>query len=294
MFSHTLLHSLTEIPVLPNGITIQMLIPGDPQTLEPTGSGTSLLHLLSSGHIVQPGKIKLSFNPLPAWAVLYVTKGQGAIVSDEKKYSMKQSSLLVFDCGTPFSINALSGFQYDIIYFKGEQAAYLYSQIAKDGCFYLPSVSATGLNSWLRPILPTAVIGTPLSFHRHLTDFFAEAAEYIKTPDAPEGPKIPEYILMAKDYISDNFYRDIDLADLESRFFTNRYRICRDFSKYCFTTPIQFLHQVRITKAKQLLADTSLKVHEIGYQVGYESTTRFIEQFKKFTGNTPEVYRKKL
>ena len=44
--------------------------------------------------------------------------------------------------------------------------------------------------------------------------------------------------------------------------------------------------------AKNLLANTNKKVEQIAAELGYENTTHFIRQFKKFSGTTPSKYRK--
>ena len=47
-------------------------------------------------------------------------------------------------------------------------------------------------------------------------------------------------------------------------------------------------------RAKELLAEPQLKINEIGYQVGYESSPHFSRTFKKVVGITPAEYRKKF
>ena len=62
--------------------------------------------------------------------------------------------------------------------------------------------------------------------------------------------------------------------------------------KNCFqTSPLQYLHKIRIQAAKDLLIETDMKVHEISYEVGYENVNHFIAHFKKFSGTTPTAYR---
>ncbi|EZH74146.1 hypothetical protein ATO12_14830 [Aquimarina atlantica] len=59
----------------------------------------------------------------------------------------------------------------------------------------------------------------------------------------------------------------------------------------------EFINTYRINKAKKILEDTSqskLTILEILYQVGYNSKSSFNTAFKKATGITPTVYRKKF
>lgn len=50
---------------------------------------------------------------------------------------------------------------------------------------------------------------------------------------------------------------------------------------------------IRMEKARELLACTSLTINEISQQVGYLNITSFNRTFKKVTGITPGAYRKR-
>ena len=48
---------------------------------------------------------------------------------------------------------------------------------------------------------------------------------------------------------------------------------------------------MRIERAKQLLQDPAMRVHEVAEQVGYSDVAHFSKSFKRFTGMTPGEYR---
>jgi transcriptional regulator GlxA family with amidase domain len=58
-------------------------------------------------------------------------------------------------------------------------------------------------------------------------------------------------------------------------------------------SPINYLLKVRIDRAKELLADTGLKISDIALSVGFSNQQRFNEMFKKYVHQTPLQYRKK-
>jgi len=53
----------------------------------------------------------------------------------------------------------------------------------------------------------------------------------------------------------------------------------------------EYLTQVRIDKAKELLRDPQHKLYDICYAIGYTDPSYFTKLFKKTTGFTPSVYR---
>lgn len=54
----------------------------------------------------------------------------------------------------------------------------------------------------------------------------------------------------------------------------------------------ELLTEIRMEKAKDLLENTRDKVYKVAERVGYENSQSFIRAFKKYTGSTPEAYRK--
>lgn len=63
------------------------------------------------------------------------------------------------------------------------------------------------------------------------------------------------------------------------------------FSQETSQTITEYLTQVRIGRAKELLKTTNNKTFEIAYQVGYNDPHYFSNIFKKTTGFTPKEYR---
>ena len=122
-----------------------------------------------------------------------------------------------------------------------------------------------------------------------MTDLLCELVEYSAAVETKEA--VPEYLRQLKEYVDDNFFMDITLDYLENMFQVNRFRMCKEFRIHYLVPPIQYLHMVRIAKARSLLSETTLKIHEISYQVGYENANHFIHHFKKINGITPAAYR---
>lgn len=56
---------------------------------------------------------------------------------------------------------------------------------------------------------------------------------------------------------------------------------------------IDYLNSVRISKARELLAQTDWMIRDIAYKVGYQNMNSFNRMFKKYTGLTPSEYRKR-
>ena len=65
----------------------------------------------------------------------------------------------------------------------------------------------------------------------------------------------------------------------------------RLFKKIYGYSPIKFVQNIRINKAKQLLIDDNLPINQIALKCGYDDTFYFSRIFKQVTGLTPREYR---
>ncbi len=64
------------------------------------------------------------------------------------------------------------------------------------------------------------------------------------------------------------------------------------FKKEKGKTFLEYLTDIRIEKAKEMLADIKFKVYQISYEVGYKDPVHFSKLFKKQVGCTPKEYRR--
>jgi len=106
--------------------------------------------------------------------------------------------------------------------------------------------------------------------------------------------KFMGYIDKAKRYIEEHYTEsDINLEKIAGQIQMSVSYFSMEFKKTVGSTYIEFLTDLRINRAKELLQNTSLKISEVAEMVGYENPSYFNYTFKKNTGKTPGEYRKK-
>jgi AraC-like DNA-binding protein len=105
-------------------------------------------------------------------------------------------------------------------------------------------------------------------------------------------PKIYLYrrIVQSKLFIDTNFADNINLGNIADEAFFSKFHFMRLFKKIYGNTPHQYLTQVRIEKAKQLLKENNA-VSSVCFSVGFDSVSSFTGLFKKATGLTPSVFQ---
>lgn len=99
------------------------------------------------------------------------------------------------------------------------------------------------------------------------------------------------YVDHTLDYIENNYFKNIKIADIANYIGINRSYLTTCFKKSTNMSPRQYLNEYRINKAKDLLVNTSSPIHEIAAMVGYEDSLAFSKVFKSHTGMSPKAYR---
>ncbi len=89
-----------------------------------------------------------------------------------------------------------------------------------------------------------------------------------------------------------NLGRKIKLKEIADELNVSDKQLLRVFNRELQMTPMQYLIKLRMDKAESLLLNTRMTVNEIASQVGYLSTSRFIQDFKKRFGHSPGAFRK--
>lgn len=94
-------------------------------------------------------------------------------------------------------------------------------------------------------------------------------------------------------YIEGHYGEQLTLLDVAHAVSFSQAECCRIFKKVTGQTIFSYLQSFRLTKGTELLLRTSLPISQIGYEIGFCSTSYFIEVFKRQFGMTPLQYRKK-
>jgi len=99
-------------------------------------------------------------------------------------------------------------------------------------------------------------------------------------------------ILIAKQYIADNYRKSLTLEEVSGKIGFNASYFSSIFKKETGENFTEYLAQIRIQNAKQLLMETDFAIADIAEKVGYSDIKYFSKLFKKITGLNPKEFRK--
>ena len=99
-------------------------------------------------------------------------------------------------------------------------------------------------------------------------------------------------IRLCCEYIDAHLEEKLTLASLAQVAGYSEYYLSRKFKKEMQISIVDYIQNVKLERAKYLLANTQAGVNEISDRLGFGSRSYFTSVFKKYTGTAPSDYRK--
>lgn len=96
-----------------------------------------------------------------------------------------------------------------------------------------------------------------------------------------------------KKYINGHLEDKLSLNEIASLHSISPSYLSALFKKYCDVGFSEYITQMKINKAKELLLKENYKVYEVSDMLGFESAFYFSKVFKKVTGYSPKEYTQK-
>ncbi|WHH60888.1 response regulator [Petroclostridium sp. X23] len=95
----------------------------------------------------------------------------------------------------------------------------------------------------------------------------------------------------AKEFLYENYNKEITVQDLAEKYSLNPHYFSKLFKIYESTAFSDFLTDIRIKKAINMMRETTKSLKEISNEVGYQDPNYFSRVFKKTVGISPKKYK---
>ncbi len=134
---------------------------------------------------------------------------------------------------------------------------------------------------------PTAGIVVRASLALLLTEAQSAFATAAEGPAADHSPRIADAIAWMREHLAQPIA--LESIALQVGLRPSRFRaVFRDETGF---TPQDYLAQLRIARAKELLTGSDQRITDIALATGFASSQYFATAFRRFTGFTPRAYR---
>ncbi len=222
---------------------------------------------------------------------LIILDGEGKFECEGKTYLLKKNDIIFIKKNVPHSYYPIKGEMHDLwITFDGTGVESLLDYYVIENYFHIQNADISKLIPDFEELRKTAKKG--ISQERISILFYNFAIEFLTLS---KKSKEKCEISSAVKYIEENYANDITLEILSEICGLSKYSFCRIFKEEYLTTPFDYVLQVRIKNAKQILAENpSVKIKELSKKCGFNDECYFCRVFKRFEHCSPKQFVKTL
>lgn len=126
---------------------------------------------------------------------------------------------------------------------------------------------------------------------RHFTHEVKRSYTSTFLKSSPQNYHDDEVIVEVQEWMHSQYHTRMHLEDIAGKFDISVRSLNRRFRQATGRTPMQYLQQIRLDNAKELLRASNLSIAEVAFNTGFPDSSYFSAQFKKAISMTPKAYR---
>lgn len=224
------------------------------------------------------------------YSLHYILSGRGYVVCGGKTFSLAEGdAFLVFpEEEFLYFPEETDPWEYLWVDFKGADAKALVAQT-----YFTKECPVVKEKPGLEPLFRIYEEGLhgALSKERYTARVYLLLTYFFKEREEPEGKRT--YFEEATELIQNSYWKqELNVSELAKSLCVERSYLYRLFMEHSGISPQQYITEVRMERAGELLTATELSVQAVACSVGYKDALYFSRLFRKRKGISPSDYRK--
>lgn len=236
---------------------------------------------------------------LNSYLFLIVLSGEGSVNYRGETHQMSFGNCALIDCRQKYYHISSREKPWELmwVHFNGYEAAAFYEQFTRinpGGIF-----RSSNVYNYKRPLEEILRLNknhdnmTELLSNKYITDIITQCCLDSQYDMEEPGNTIKNRLSEIREYLNENYTRKILLDELAEEFYVSKFHLSREFKDEYDITIGNYLLNLRIGKAKELLRFTQMPIEEIAAECGISDTSYFTKVFRKSEGMTALDYRHK-
>ncbi|MEO2258050.1 AraC family transcriptional regulator [Paenibacillus amylolyticus] len=260
--------------------------------------------VLDIRRIVMGAGEQLSSYTLPANGFIYTIRGSAVLQLDGQIYKAERFHMLHGAKGSSLDIQTNEDLEYILLYYRAFLA---FPSYRKKWLLAQPETAPFSLQYGFTPNSPLGLLRyldeledawaqsgsldlllTKSLFYQFIHEMMVQLTEQeIKT-------ELADPVKQTLRYIQTHYREQVTLDSLAEQFNYSSRHLSMQFKRKTGYSPIDYLIQTRIAKARNLLMRSDATLSEIAAEVGYSDVYYFSRIFKKHMGISPILYQRKM
>ncbi|WP_225047580.1 AraC family transcriptional regulator [Lacticaseibacillus kribbianus] len=258
----------------------------------------SLLYLQEIGSLRAQKPHRSQREDLASYLFFTVTAGSGTLAYDGKTYALTAGDCVFIDCRHPYyheSSHDLWALNW--CHFNGRTMPSIEEKYCARGGtpVFRPREPQALADCWaaLNATARSDSYVRDMAINARLADLMTQLLAESWHPEHRQQTTKQRQLTAVRDYLDAHYAEKITLDQLAQTFYINKYYLTRLFKATYGQSINQYLLEVRITHAKQLLRFTKKPIEAIGLACGFSSTEYFARVFRQVEGVSGREYRKR-
>lgn len=224
--------------------------------------------------------------------ILYTSKGALTLNGINKIYQSPSETVIFLPCSEIINIQNTSGaaVEFYIFCISGAAASLFYKQFHNPGVHIACPSAITDIFSRLC-YLSTSILPDDQRIVPKLTLILLTELLFVPEAESKKTKLLPHVEAVQKLFLDNpsSFYSLNELAALTH---VNKFKLTKDFKEQLGLPPMQYLLELRLKFAQNLLVSTDLSIAQIARRAGFSTSNYFIHIFKQKIAVTPTQYRR--
>ncbi len=257
----------------------------------------NLIHLQEVGRLIAVKPHESNRSNLSSYLFFLVEKGSGTLTYGGNTYHLKEGDCAFLDCHRAYSHHTSQKlWTLQWVHFYGPNMNAIYEKYVERGgkpcftCSYAKEYS--GLIKDLYDIAASDGYIKDMQIYQRLTVLLTLLMEEGWSTERGAYNSKRRNLQVVKEYLDEHYREKIRLDTLSEKFYINKFYLTRIFKEQFGVSITDYVLQLRITTAKQLLRFSDKTVDEIALCCGMNDASYFSRMFKKIEGVSPGQFRR--
>lgn len=230
------------------------------------------------------------------YIIHYVISGKGTLKTEDSFYqlSARQAFIIYPEEVTTYSADECEPWYYCFFAFSGSLAAELVERTEFRGRNRVVTLPDNNIFEIIDETTMTLKWARDNHDLYALSQLFRLIDIFATSPVNTVPPSIgtsKNYVKQAMDYIHFNYAADLSVSQLADKLALNRSYFYRIFKEEIGMSPLDYINNYRIERAKDLLRSSQLPIWEIASITGFNTLSSFYRMFLLKTSMSPREYR---
>lgn len=242
------------------------------------------------GHYYCTDNYFMKRDTYPPLLIVFIREGKMHVEYENQCFDARKGDVVLLDCSRPHYYRAYNGLEFLYMHFDGSNSHEICQHILETKGALIQEDSNILIGRLLYNMVDYYQNGGIESMFQSSMRIYHLFEYLLKPPVLQTEYETP--VEQSIHYIRRNYNEPLNLNKLAEIANLSPYYYAHCFKEETGFSPMEYVTNTRLEQAKVKLIRTQKTIEQIADEIGYSSSSSFINMFVKKVGHSPKQYRK--